>query len=48
VTQVMPAAQQPNCLVKRYLSNGTVEFADMCTQEQAIGAPNGQPGPGSR
>jgi hypothetical protein len=44
-----PVAQQPNCLVKQYLPNGAVEFADVCTQEQAIampnGAPNAQPGP---
>jgi len=46
--QGAPAAQQPNCLTKRYLPNGAAEFADMCTQEQAIGMPNGQPGPGQR
>jgi hypothetical protein len=44
----MPAAAQPNCLVKHYLPNGAVEFADTCTQEQAIAMPNGQPGPGPR
>jgi hypothetical protein len=36
-------AQQPNCLVKQYLPNGAVQFADMCTQEQAIAMPNGAP-----
>jgi hypothetical protein len=46
-----PTAQQPNCLVKQYLPNGAVQFADVCTQEQAIAMPNampqqpGQPGP---
>ena len=46
-----PVAQQPNCLVKQYLPNGAVQFADVCTQEQAIAMPNampqqpGQPGP---
>jgi hypothetical protein len=41
-----PAAvtQQANCLVKQYLPNGAVQFADMCTQEQAIAMPNAQPG----
>jgi hypothetical protein len=34
-------APQPNCLTKQYLPNGAVEFADVCTQEQAIGTPNG-------
>jgi len=48
-----PVAQQPNCLVKQYLPNGAVQFADVCTQEQAVAMPNamqppGQPGPGSR
>jgi hypothetical protein len=52
--QAAPAAQQqPNCLVKRYLPNGAVAFADTCTQEQAIAMPNamqppGQPGPGAQ
>jgi hypothetical protein len=46
--QPMSAAQQPNCLVKQYLPNGAVQFADTCTQEQAIAMPNGQPGPGPR
>jgi len=41
-----PAPQAPaNCLTKSYMPNGTVVFADMCTQEQGIGQPNGgQPG----
>ncbi len=34
-------APQPNCLTKQYLPSGAVEFADVCTQEQAIGTPNG-------
>jgi len=34
---------QPNCLVKQYLPNGAVEFADVCTQEQAVAMPNGAP-----
>ncbi|HLH87839.1 MAG TPA: hypothetical protein VKX28_05220 [Xanthobacteraceae bacterium] len=38
-----PVAQQPNCLVKQYLPNGAVAFADVCTQEQAIATPNGAP-----
>ena len=38
-----PVAQQPNCLVKQYLPNGAVQFADVCTQEQAIAMPNGAP-----
>jgi hypothetical protein len=47
-----PAPQaQPNCLVKQYLPNGAVAFADTCTNEQAVampnGAPQGQPGPGA-
>ncbi len=48
-----PAPQQPaNCLVKQYLPNGAVAFADTCTNEQAVsmpnGAPQGQPGPGAQ
>lgn len=46
-----PAPQAPaNCLTKSYLPNGTVMFADMCTQEQGMGPanggqqPQGQPG----
>jgi len=43
---VAPAvAPAPNCLTKQYLPNGAVEFADVCTQEQAIGGPNGAPPP---
>ena len=44
------APQAPaNCLTKSYLPNGTVMFADMCTQEQGVGPvngaqPQGQPG----
>ncbi len=36
-------APQPNCLTKQYLPNGAVEFADLCTQEQAVSMPNGTP-----
>jgi hypothetical protein len=44
-----PAPQaQPNCLVKQYLPNGAVAFADTCTNEQAVGAAQGQPGPGAQ
>ena len=42
-----PAAAQPaqpaNCLVKQYLPNGAVAFADTCTNEQAVSMPNGAP-----
>jgi len=46
-----PAPARPaNCLVKQYLPNGAVAFADTCTNEQAVSAPNsapqGQPAPG--
>jgi hypothetical protein len=37
------AQTRPNCLVKQYLPNGAVQFADVCTQEQAIAMPNAQP-----
>jgi hypothetical protein len=37
------ASAQPNCLVKQYLPNGAVQFADVCTQEQAIAMPQGAP-----
>jgi hypothetical protein len=50
-----PVAAQPtrptNCLVKQYLPNGAVAFADTCTNEQAVAMPNagqGQPGPGAQ
>jgi len=50
-----PVAAQPtrpaNCLVKQYLPNGAVAFADTCTNEQAVSMPNagqGQPGPGAQ
>ncbi len=33
--------QQANCLVKQYLPNGAVAFADTCTNEQAVAMPNG-------
>ena len=38
-----PQAAAPQCLTKNYLPNGTVVFADMCTQEQAVGPTNGEP-----
>jgi hypothetical protein len=37
-------APATGCLTKQYLPNGAVAFADMCTQEQAVAMPNGQPG----
>ena len=41
-TMSAPAPQQPaNCLVKQYLPNGAVAFADTCTNEQAVSTPNG-------
>jgi len=44
-----PQAQPSNCLVKQYLQNGAVAFADTCTNEQAVAMPNGgQPGQGAR
>jgi len=47
-----PAAQPASCLVKQYLQNGAVAFADRCTNEQAVampnGGPQGQPGPGAQ
>ncbi len=48
-----PAPQQPTkCLVKQYLPNGAVAFADTCTNEQAVAMPNGAPqgpsGPGAQ
>jgi hypothetical protein len=47
-----PVASRPaNCLVKQYLPNGAVAFADTCTNEQAVSLPNagqGQPGPGAQ
>jgi hypothetical protein len=50
-----PVAAQParpaNCLVKQYLPNGAVAFADTCTNEQAVAMPNAgqsQPGPAAQ
>jgi hypothetical protein len=40
------AAPAPNCLTKQYLPNGAVQFADVCTQEQAVGGPSDAPPPG--
>ncbi len=52
---VQQPTQPTNCLVKQYLPNGAVAFADTCTNEQAVsmpnmpnGTPQGQPGPGAR
>jgi len=44
VAPAAPAAQPTgSCLTKNYLPNGSVMFADMCTQEQAVAPTNGPP-----
>lgn len=35
-----PAAAPCNCLTKRYLDDGSVLFADLCTKEQAMATPD--------